>query len=146
MQQQSPAGKRAAFITGASYGIGAASALALARNGYDVAVAATRVENLSTVVAQLEAMHARVVPLALDLRSNSSIERTMAAVTEAFGNIDVLVNNASVPLRRAATEVTPEDWDAVMEPNLTGTFFMCQHMGRHLIGSGRPGCIISGLQ
>ncbi|MBI2289221.1 MAG: glucose 1-dehydrogenase [Betaproteobacteria bacterium] len=143
MQKQSPTGKRTAFVTGASYGIGAATALALARNGFDVAVAATRVENLSNVVAQLEATGARVVPVALDLRANSSIEQTMAAVTGAFGNLDVLVNNASVPLRKAATEVTPEEWDAVMQPNLTGTFFMCQQMGRHLIGSGRPGCIIN---
>ena len=143
MQKQSPTGKRTAFVTGASYGIGAATALALARNGFDVAVAATRVENLSNVVAQLEATGARVVPVALDLRANSSIAPTMAAVTGAFGNLDVLVNNASVPLRKAATEVTPEEWDAVMQPNLTGTFFMCQQMGRHLIGSGRPGCIIN---
>lgn len=143
MQNRNPPGTRTAFVTGASYGIGAASALALARNGYDVAVAATRVENLSTVVAQLEAMHARVLPLALDLCANSSIEQVMATVIGAFGNLDVLVNNAGVPLRRAATEVTPQDWDAVMQPNLTGTFFMCQQMGRHLISSGRPGCIIN---
>ena len=143
MQKQSTTGKRTAFVTGASYGIGAATALALARNGFDVAVAATRVENLSNVVAQLDATGARVVPVALDLRANSSIEQTMAAVTGAFGNLDVLVNNASVPLRKAATEVTPEEWDAVMQPNLTGTFFMCQQMGRHLIGGGRPGCIVN---
>jgi len=143
MQKQSNTGKRTAFVTGASYGIGAATALALARNGFDVAVAATRVENLSNVVAQLDATGARVVPVALDLRANSSIEQTMAAVTGAFGNLDLLVNNASVPLRKAATEVTREEWDAVMQPNLTGTFFICQQMGRHLIGSGRPGCIIN---
>jgi len=143
MQKQSTTGKRTAFVTGASYGIGAATALALARNGFDVAVAATRVENLSNVVAQLDATGARAVPVALDLRANSSIEQTMAVVTGAFGNLDVLVNNASVPLRKAATEVTLEEWDAVIQPNLTGTFFMCQQMGRHLIGSGRPGCIIN---
>lgn len=143
MQQQSSAGRRTAFVTGASYGIGAATALALARDGFDVAVAATRVENLANVVAQLEAMHARVVPVALNLRSNSNIEQVMAAVIDAFGNLDVLVNNAGVTLRKAATEVTPEEWEAVIQPNLTGTFFMCQQMGRHLIGGGRPGCIIN---
>ncbi len=143
MQKGSTEGRRTAFVTGASYGIGAATALALARDGYDVAVAATRIENLSNVVAQLEAMKARVVPVALNLRSHADIERTMAAVTEALGKLDVLVNNAGVPLHKAATEVTPDEWEAVMQPNLTGTFFMCQQMGRHLIGSGRPGCIIN---
>ena len=143
MQKQSNTGKRTAFVTGASYGIGAATALALARNGFDVAVAATRVENLSNVVAQLDATGARVVPVALDLRANSSIEQTMAAVTGAFGRVDVLVNNAGISNRKAAVEITPEEWQAVMQINLTGTFFMCQQMGRHLIGSGRPGCIIN---
>lgn len=72
MQEQKPAGRPVAFVTGASYGIGAASALALARDGFDVAVAATRIENLPNVVTQLEAMGARVAPVALDLRSQSS--------------------------------------------------------------------------
>jgi NAD(P)-dependent dehydrogenase (short-subunit alcohol dehydrogenase family) len=143
MQEQSPAGKRTAFVTGASYGIGAATALALARNGFDVAVAATRVENLSKVVAQLETMNARVVPVALNLRSNSSTEQAMATVTDAFGKVDVLVNNAGISNRKAAVEITPEEWEAVMQTNVTGTFFMCQQMGRHLIGGSRPGCIIN---
>ena len=143
MQNQSPAGKRTAFVTGASFGIGAATALALARNGFDVAVSATRVENLSNVVAQLQATDARVVPVAFNLGAHSDIERAMATVTDAFGRVDVLVNNAGISNRKAAVEITPEEWQAVMQTNLTGTFFMCQQMGRHLIGGGRPGCIIN---
>ena len=61
----------AALVTGASYGVGAATALALARDGFDVAVTATRTENLAGTVATLEAAGARVVPLALDLRSEA---------------------------------------------------------------------------
>jgi NAD(P)-dependent dehydrogenase (short-subunit alcohol dehydrogenase family) len=143
MQEQKPAGRPVAFVTGASYGIGAATALALARDGFDVAVAATRIENLSNVVTQLEAMGARVAPVALDLRSQSSIEQAMAGVINALGRVDVLVNNAGITLRRLALEVTPAEWDAVIRTNVTGTFFMSQQMGRHLIGCGRPGCIIN---
>jgi NAD(P)-dependent dehydrogenase (short-subunit alcohol dehydrogenase family) len=143
MQDQSPTGKRTAFVTGASYGIGAATALALARDGFDVAVSATSVENLSNVVAQLEAIGARVVPVALNLRSHSNIEQAMAAVIDVFGNLDVLVNNAGVVFRKAVIEVTPEECEAVIQANLTGPFFMCRQMGRHLIGGGRPGCIIN---
>jgi NAD(P)-dependent dehydrogenase (short-subunit alcohol dehydrogenase family) len=143
MQNQSPTGKRTAFVTGASYGIGAATALALARAGFDVAVAATRVENLSDVVAQLEAVSARVVPVALNLRSHSNIEQAIATVTDAFGRVDVLVNNAGISNRKAAVEITPEEWEAVMQTNLTGTFFMCQQMGRHLVRGGRPGSIVN---
>lgn len=136
-------GKRAAFVTGASYGIGAAAALALAHDGCDVAVSATRVENLRDIVPQLEKSGVRVVPVALNLRSHSAIEQAMASVIDALGRLDVLVNNAGVPFRKAATEITPDEWETVMQTNLTGTFFMCRQMGRHLIESGRPGCIVN---
>lgn len=144
MSSKNPAGRRTAFITGASSGIGAATALALARDGFEVAVAATRHENLASVLAELAALGARALPVVLDLRSPSSIEQSMAAVIDAFGEVDVLVNNAAgIPLRKASTEVTREDWEAVIRINVTGTFFMCQQMGRHLIEGGRPGCIIN---
>jgi len=142
-QLQQSTGRRAAFVTGASYGIGAATALALARDGYDLAVAATRIENLANVVTELEATGARVVPMALDVRSQSSIEQAMALALEALGRMDLLVNNAGVTLRKLALEVTAEEWDAVMRTNLTGAFFMSQQLGRHLLGSGRAGCIVN---
>ena len=143
MNSQHAADRRAAFVTGASYGIGAASALALARDGFDVAVAATRVENLSKVVAELQAIGTRVVPLALDVRSQSSIEQAMDAAVKALGRVDVLVNNAGITLRRFALDVTPAEWDAVIQTNLTGAFFMSQQLGRHLIARGQGGCIIN---
>lgn len=142
-QLQESTGRQAAFVTGASYGIGAATALALARGGYDVAVAATRIENLAKVVTELEATGARVVPMALDVRSQSSIEQAMALAIEALGRVDLLVNNAGVTLRKLALEVTAEEWDAVIRTNLTGSFFLSQQMGRHLIGGARAGCIIN---
>src|SRR5262245_64833872 len=74
----------AAFVTGASYGVGAATALALAHAGYDLALSATRTENLKETLASLEGL-ARVVPLALDLRAPASIERAMTTVIDAFG-------------------------------------------------------------
>jgi NAD(P)-dependent dehydrogenase (short-subunit alcohol dehydrogenase family) len=136
-------GRRVAFVTGASQGLGAAIAMGLARDGYDVAVSARRAEKLAEVVGQIEAAGARAVPVALDLSSHASIEEAMAAVIDACGPLDVLVNNAGVTLRRPAEEVTPAEWDAVMSVNLTGTFFMSQQMGRHLVASQRTGCVIS---
>jgi NAD(P)-dependent dehydrogenase (short-subunit alcohol dehydrogenase family) len=143
MQGQTPTGRRAALVTGASYGIGAAIALELARDGFDLAVSATRIENLTKVVVELEAAGARIVPLALDLRSLASVEQATGAAVKAFGQLDVLVNNASIPLHKAAIDVTPEDWDGVMQTNVKGTFFVCQRFGRHLIDGGRPGCIVN---
>ena len=91
--------RRTAFVTGASQGIGAAIALALARDGFDVAVSSTRPEKLAGVVAEIAAAGARAVPVELDVRSPESIEKAMAQVVGAFGHVDVLVNNAGVPLR-----------------------------------------------
>src|SRR5258707_11397739 len=87
------ADKKTAFVTGASYGVGAATALALARDGFDVAVTATRAENLKALSTQLDGLGVRVVPLVLDLESQASIERAMADVVAAFGHLDLLVNN-----------------------------------------------------
>ncbi|OGA37397.1 MAG: hypothetical protein A3G24_04075 [Betaproteobacteria bacterium RIFCSPLOWO2_12_FULL_62_13] len=143
MQEQYPAGRRVGFVTGGSQGIGAAIALELARDGFDLAVSATRIEKLSDTIEQLAPTGARVVPVVLDLRSLPSMERAMAQVASVFGHLDVLVNNAGITLRKAALEVTAGEWDAVIETNVKGTFFLSQQMGRHLIGSGRPGCIIN---
>jgi len=135
--------RRTALVTGASQGIGAAIALGLACDGYDVAVSSTRPEKLPAIRKQLESAGARVAAVALDVREQASIERAMAEAVAALGHLDVLVNNAGIPLRKYAIEVTPAEWDAVIDTNLTGTFFMSQQMGRHLVQAGRPGCIIS---
>ena len=132
----------AAFVTGASYGVGAATALALAHAGYDLAVSATRTENLKATLASLEGL-ARVVPLALDLRAQASIERAMTTVTDAFGGLDVLVNNAGTNLRKLAVEVTREQWDDMIAVNVTGTFFLTQRAGRQMIEVGQGGAIVS---
>ena len=120
--------RRTAFVTGASQGIGAAIALGLARDGYDVAVSSTRPEKLPEVRRQLEAAGARVATVALDVRKQASVERAMAETVAAFGHLDVLVSNAGNPIKRDAIAVTPEEWDAVIDTNLTGTFFMSQQM------------------
>jgi NAD(P)-dependent dehydrogenase (short-subunit alcohol dehydrogenase family) len=135
--------RKAAFVTGASYGVGAATALALARDGFDIALSATATENLAGTLDELGRLGVRTLPLALDLRSAASIEQAMAQIVQAFGGLDVLVNNAGANLRKLAIEVTAAEWREVMEVNVTGTFLLTQQAGRHLIGSGRPGAIIS---
>jgi NAD(P)-dependent dehydrogenase (short-subunit alcohol dehydrogenase family) len=135
--------RRAALVTGASYGVGAPVALALAREGFDVAVTATKMENLAATVKSLEGTGARVVPAVLDLRSEAGVTRVTAEVIAALGGLDLLVNNAGANLRKDAIDVTAEEWDAVMDVNLRGTFFLTREVGRHLIGAGRGGCIVN---
>lgn len=132
-----------ALVTGASYGIGGAAAVALARAGYDLALTARATGSLAETVGQVEAAGARALPLALDVRDVASIEATVSATLVAFGRIDTLVNNAGAPLRKPATEVSRADWDEVIAVNLTGSFFMTQAVGRHLIDTGRQGVIVN---
>jgi NAD(P)-dependent dehydrogenase (short-subunit alcohol dehydrogenase family) len=127
--------RRTAFVTGASYGIGAACAISLARDGFDVAVSELKPETLEDTVGKIESAGARTLAVALDLRSQSSIEEAMGEVIGAFGQLDVLVNNAGVMLRKPVVEVTRSEWNALMDVNLTGTFFMCRAALPHLIAS-----------
>jgi NAD(P)-dependent dehydrogenase (short-subunit alcohol dehydrogenase family) len=135
--------RRAALVTGASYGIGAAIALGLARDGFDVAVTDLRVADLEKTIAGLRAIGVRAAAIALDVRSQDSVEAAFADSVRTLGPLDLLVNNAGVPMTRPATEITRAEWDTALAVNLTGTFFMSQQMGRHLIAEGRPGAIIS---
>jgi NAD(P)-dependent dehydrogenase (short-subunit alcohol dehydrogenase family) len=140
---QPASSRRTAFVSGAAQGIGAAIAIGLAREGFDVAVSSREIERLSDVMQQITAAGGRALPVALDLCSLSSIEHAMAAAVSAFGGLEVLVNNAAVTMRKPALDVTPSDWNNIINTNLTGTFFMSQQMGRHLIGRKQPGCVIS---
>jgi len=135
--------KRRALVTGASYGIGAAVALGLARDGFDVAVTDLDANALANTVAGIEAIGGRAAAVALDLRSQDSVEAGFAAAAAALGPLDLLVNNAGVPMTRPAVEITRAEWDLALAVNLSGAFFMCQQMGRHLIAERRPGLIVS---
>jgi 2-deoxy-D-gluconate 3-dehydrogenase len=128
-----------ALVTGASDGIGAAIALDLARHGHDVALADLAPETLARTAAAVAAAGARAVPLALDLRSEASI----AAAVAAAGPLDVLVNNAAVALNKPAVEVGWTEWDAVVDVNLKGTFFLSTAFARQCIAAGRPGAVVS---
>src|SRR5438067_10188004 len=135
--------RRAALVTGASYGLGAATAVALAREGYDIAITARRAENLNETAAALERLGARVTPVGLDLRSPASIAQAINAAIEAFGQIDLLVNNAGTTLRRLAIHVMRPEWDDMIAVNVTGTFLITQQIGRHLIERGREGAVVN---
>ena len=135
--------QRTAFVTGASYGVGAATALALARDGFEVAVSATRADHLKATLAKLELVGAKALPLALDLREGARIARAMAELASRLGRLDVLVNNAAAFLRKPALDVTVQEWDEVMATNLRGTFFLTQRFGRHRVASGGGGAVVN---
>jgi len=138
-----PITEKVALVTGASYGAGAAIAKALAEAGANVIVTATRIENLDSTVTALQQTGRRSTALQLDLGSQESIDAVVGAATETYGGIDILVNNAARPFRKSAVDVSRAEWDAVMDINLSGTFFMTTAFARSAINAKRTGCVIS---
>lgn len=124
---------KAAIVTGASRGLGRDMALALARAGADVAVTSRSLPSLDAVAAEIRATGRRVLPGELDVRSYENIQEMVENAHEVFGRIDILVNNAGCNVRKAAVDVTPEDWSLVLDTNLRGPFFMAQAVARKMI-------------
>jgi 2-deoxy-D-gluconate 3-dehydrogenase len=131
------------MVTGASTGIGRAIALALGRAGYDLAVTDLKTEWLADLMADATLRSRKVVPIALELRSEESIARAIEQAAQAFGSIDLLVNNAGRALQRPAVDVTTADWDDVIDVNLKGSFFLSTAFARHCIAHQRGGAVIS---
>jgi NAD(P)-dependent dehydrogenase (short-subunit alcohol dehydrogenase family) len=132
-----------AFVTGAAQGIGAAIAVTLATEGYDLALSSRNPEQLADTVERVTAAGSRAVAVRLDQDSRSSIHDAVMQAVNELGGIDVLVNNAGVTLRQSALEVTADEWDQVVNVNLKGVFFMSQEVGRHFVAAGKSGCIIN---
>jgi NAD(P)-dependent dehydrogenase (short-subunit alcohol dehydrogenase family) len=132
-----------ALITGTSAGLGRAIAVALAREGYDLALTELNADALKDTLADRAIADRKAVPIALDLRSQDSIKAAFARATQELSDIDLLVNNAGRALLKPVVEVTDADWDDVIDTNLKGAFFLSQLFGRACIAGGRPGVIVS---
>ncbi|WP_018699332.1 SDR family NAD(P)-dependent oxidoreductase [Amorphus coralli] len=129
-----------ALVTGAATGIGRAIALALGDAGYTVVAADRDREGLTeTVAAAVTPMH----PVTLDLASETGIMAAFDSAVGQFGEVTCLVNNAGIALPKPATEVTWEDWDAVMAVNLKAAFFLSQRFAARRMGKGLPGAVIN---
>jgi NAD(P)-dependent dehydrogenase (short-subunit alcohol dehydrogenase family) len=134
---------RRAFLTGTSAGLGRAIAVALAREGYDIALTDLDAAMLKDTLAIPEVKARKAVPIALDLRSRNSIETAFARATKELGGIDLLVNNAGRALLKSVADVTEAEWDDVIDTNLKGAFFLSQLFGRACIAEQRPGVIVN---
>jgi 3-oxoacyl-[acyl-carrier protein] reductase len=119
---------RIALVTGASRGIGRACALRLSQAGYRVALAARNRDRLDDVASEIAGHGREAYALEMDLASYDSIKEAFARLASEFGRVDVLVNNAGVTKDALALRLKKEDWDMVLQTNLSGTFFAIQQV------------------
>lgn len=134
---------KVALVTGASRGIGRATAEAFARAGYQVAANYCRSkEQIEQFSAQMEREGCAVIPVQADVSDPEQVERMVQAVQRQFGHIDVLVCNAGIARQGLLTDFSPADWRQMMAVNLDGTFYCCRSVLPGMIRR-QSGCIIT---
>ena len=134
---------RVALVTGGSRGIGRAAALGLAQAGADVAVAARKPEDLELVAAEIRTLGRRALAVPAHLGRRDDIDRLFQTVTDAFGRLDVLVNNAGAnPFFGPLLEIDEDAWDRIMTLNVKGYLLAAQRAARAMAPLGR-GTIIN---
>ncbi|HAI16213.1 MAG TPA: hypothetical protein DCM12_06985 [Gammaproteobacteria bacterium] len=121
-----------ALVTGASRGIGASVALALARENYDLVITSRDPDRLQEISEQIVKNNRSVYPIKLDVKETDVIPEIVNNIETEFGPIEVLVNNAGVNLPRAALDLSPVEWDEVLDTNLRGLFFCSQSVARYM--------------
>ena len=121
-----------ALVTGASRGIGASVALALAGENYDLAITSRDPDRLQEISEKIVKNNRSVYPIKLDVKETDVIPEIVNNIETEFGPIEVLVNNAGVNLPRAALDLSPVEWDEVLDTNLRGLFFCSQSVARHM--------------
>lgn len=135
---------KVALITGASSGIGRATAELFAEKGARVALAARRQEELDSLVADIEACGGQAIAIKTDVSVSADVERMVSHTIDAFGRLDYAVNNAGIEGRFAGiTELSEADWDQVLGINLKGTFLGMQHQARAMLAAGNGGAIVN---
>jgi gluconate 5-dehydrogenase len=122
-----------AIVTGTSRGLGQYFARALAKSGADLVLTSRNPERLLPFEQEMKALGRKAILLELDVRDQKSIENMVAKAHEAFGHIEILVNNAGCNVRKPALDVTWDDWNLILDTNLRGSFFVAQAVARHMI-------------
>jgi 3-oxoacyl-[acyl-carrier protein] reductase len=123
-----PLEQKVALVTGASRGIGRAVAAALAQAGADLVLCSTKDGGCDAAVREAQAQGRRAVAFAADVASPADCDRLVRAAEEAFGRVDLLVNNAAVVGRAPVFETSDADFDRVLAVNLHGPFYLCRRV------------------
>lgn len=131
-----------AVVTGASKGIGRGIAIALARQGADVVLAARNKSQLDEAAYEIEKIGRRAKAVCVDVTSKEQIDNMMQNIVAAFGGVDIFVNNAGITVMKRILDTLPEDIDSIFNTNLRGAIYFLQDAARQMIKQGKGGSII----
>ena len=127
---------KTAVVTGGTSGIGRALSLGLAEAGADVVATARREQQVNETASEIEALGRKTLRIPSDVCERGSLERLAAATLEKFGKVDILVNCAGIIKRTPTIDISEEDWNNIINTNLTGTLRASQVFGRPMIERG----------
>ena len=121
-----------AIITGGGRGIGRATALAFAKEGADIVLAARTETEIASVAGEIEKLGRRALAIPTDVQVKSDVDKLVTSTLETFGKVDILVNNAGVAIHNPIHKIREEDWDLTMAVNLKGVFLCTQAVFSHM--------------
>jgi NAD(P)-dependent dehydrogenase (short-subunit alcohol dehydrogenase family) len=127
---------KVAVVTGGNRGLGRAFAHALGEAGASIAILARDVEKNAEVVAELAEKGISAAAFVGDVASHGDVDRAAGEIFSAYERVDVLINNAGTCIHRPALEVTQDEWNQVIDVNLTGVWNGCQVFGKRMIDAG----------
>lgn len=127
---------RVAVVIGGTSGIGRSIAHGLAGAGADVVPTSRRIDQVETAVGEIREIGKRSLSIASDVVDRDSLQRVLDSCIQTFGKVDILVNSAGKTKRTPTIDVTEDEWNDIMQTNLTGTLRACQVFGRHMIERG----------
>ena len=127
---------RTAVVIGGTSGIGRAIAHGMAQAGADVVCTSRRKDQVDAAAAEIESFGKRTLRVTSDVSDKASLELLLAACVTEFDKVDILVNSAGRTKRTPTLDLEQEEWDAIMETNLSGTLRACQVFGKHMVHNG----------
>lgn len=133
---------KVALVTGAAQGIGKAVSLLLARNGADIIVSDVNLEKAEETAKEVQTLGRKALAIKADVAKLEDVEKMVEATLAQFGHVDILVNNAGIARDKLILRMTEEDWDAVLNINLKGTFNCTKAVVRHM-SKQRSGKIVN---
>ena len=133
---------KVAVVVGGTSGIGLAIAKGMAEAGADVVPTSRRLEQVDAAAKEIEARDKRTLRVSSDVSDRASLQSVLNESVKAFGKVDILVNSAGRTKRAPTLDFSEEDWDSIIDTNLTGTLRTAQVFGRHMLERG-SGSIIN---